>query len=221
VNRNPHIITVDGPAGAGKSTAARDIAQALGYRHIDTGSMYRAAAWGAYRQGIPLDDERALKTAVARMRFRFSNGSIFLNGTNVTDLIRSPEAGQAASQISTHPSVRTILVRRQQRLAREGRVVMEGRDIGTIVLPRAPMKFFLDASPEERGRRRWEELKGSGVKKNLKDITEDIRARDYRDRTRTVGPLRPAADAVLVDTTHNNRDDVKKILLGFIKKKWR
>lgn len=221
MNRNPHIITVDGPAGAGKSTAARDIAQALGYRHIDTGSMYRAAAWGAYRQGIPLDDERALKTAVARMRFRFSNGSIFLNGTNVTDLIRSPEAGQAASQISTHPSVRTILVRRQQRLAREGRVVMEGRDIGTIVLPRAPMKFFLDASPEERGRRRWEELKGSGVKKNLKDITEDIRARDYRDRTRTVGPLRPAADAVLVDTTHNNRDDVKKILLGFIKKKWR
>jgi cytidylate kinase len=215
-------IAVDGPAGAGKSTAARDLARLLNYRHIDTGAMYRAAALGALDRGLPLEDETSLRTAVRKMRIECLPGPrLLLNGRDVTGRLRTPEAGQAASRLSAHPTVRKILVDRQKRLARGGGVVMEGRDIGTVVLPRADVKFFLDASPEERGRRRWKELRAAGARARLADIVEDIRHRDHRDRTRAASPLRAAEDAVVVDTTRCTRAQVTRILLDWIRRKRR
>ena len=216
-------IAVDGPAGAGKSSAARGLARALRYRHIDTGAMYRAAAWGAWKAGLPLDDAAALLRGVRAQRYEFKEtkdgARVFLDGEDVTARLRSPEAGQAASQLSVHPAVRRVLVDRQRRLARGGGVVMEGRDIGTVVLPRADVKFFLDATPEERGRRRWRELRAKGRRASLKKIIDDIRARDHRDRTRAASPLRAADDAVVIDTTGFSLAEVQKILRDWVKRK--
>lgn len=223
--KRPLAIAVDGPAGAGKSSAARGLARALRYRHIDTGAMYRAAAWGAWKSGLPLEDENALLRGVRAMRFEFRESErkplVFLDGEDVTAHLRSPEAGQAASRLSVHPAVRRVLVDRQRRLARGGGVVMEGRDIGTVVLPRADVKFFLDATPEERGRRRWNELREKGQRASLKKIVDDIRARDHRDRTRAASPLRAAEDAVVVDTTGFSLAEVQKILRAWVRKKTR
>lgn len=218
-------IAVDGPAGAGKSSAARGLARGMRYRHIDTGAMYRAAAWGAWKAGLPLEDEKALLRGVRAMRFEFQErggkSAVLLNGEDVTGHLRSPEAGQAASRLSVHPAVRRVLVNRQRRLARGGGVVMEGRDIGTVVLPRADVKFFLDATPEERGRRRWKELREKGQRGSLKKIVEDIRARDHRDRTRAASPLRAADDAVVIDTTGFSLAEVQSVLRAWVKEKTR
>jgi cytidylate kinase len=223
--KRPLTIAVDGPAGAGKSSAARGLARALRYRHIDTGAMYRAAAWGAWRAGLPLDDAAALLRGVRAQRYEFketNDGSrVLLNGEDVTAHLRSPEAGQAASRLSIHPAVRRVLVDRQRRLARGGGVVMEGRDIGTVVLPRADVKFFLDATPEERGRRRWKELRAKGQRASLGKIIEDIRARDHRDRTRAASPLRAADDAVVIDTTGFSLPEVQQVLRTWVRRKTR
>ncbi len=215
-------IAIDGPAGAGKSTAARDLAAALGLRYVDTGAMYRGVAWAAVRAGIPPDDRRQVRKLLPRTRISFSGEKsprLFVNGQDASAAIRTPDVSQAASRLATVPEVRTFLVRAQRRLARGGGVVMEGRDIGTVVLPRADLKFFLDASVEERARRRWLELRAAGKRESRTAIETAIRERDQRDRTRAVSPLRAAPDAVVLDTTHDPRARVKRLLLGWVRRK--
>lgn len=215
------VIAVDGPAGAGKSSAARGLARALGFRHIDTGAMYRAAAWAALRAGVPLDAERALIRVVGKTRFDFTDGATRVDGVDVAAAIRTPEVAGAASAIAVRPRLRKILVDRQRRMGRGGGVVMEGRDVGTVVFPRAHVKFFLDATPEERARRRWKELRAKGPAPTLAEILRSIRERDDRDRNRAASPLRAAADAVVVDTTGHTLPEVGRLLLAEIRRKAR
>jgi cytidylate kinase len=218
----PLTIAIDGPAGAGKSTSARDLAQALALRYIDTGAMYRGVAWAALRAGLPPDHRAKVRKLLPRIKLSFSEEKLprlLVNGEDASLAIRTPEVSQAASRLATVPEVRTFLVRAQRRMARGGGVVMEGRDIGTVVLPKADLKFFLDASVEERARRRWKELQSGKTKQSLAAIETAIRERDHRDRTRAVSPLRAASDAVVLDTTRDSRTRVKKLLLAWVHRK--
>jgi cytidylate kinase len=222
MTRRSLTIAIDGPAGAGKSTSAQDLAHALGLRYVDTGAMYRGVAWAAVRAGIPPDSRTQVRKILARTRLTFTDEKrprLFVNGEDASVAIRTPEVSQAASRLATVPDVRTFLVRAQRGLARGGGVVMEGRDIGTVVLPKADLKFFLDASVEERARRRWKELRAKGKRDKLKDIEAAIRERDQRDRTRAVSPLCAASDAVVLDTTHDSRTRVKRLLLDWVRRK--
>jgi cytidylate kinase len=215
-------IAIDGPAGAGKSTSAQDLAQALHLRYIDTGAMYRGVAWAAVRAGIPPDNRAQVRKILPRTKISFSDEKsprLLVNGEDASLAIRTAEVSQAASRLATVPEVRTYLVRAQRRLARGGGVVMEGRDIGTVVLPNADLKFFLDASVEERARRRWKELQAAGKRQSRIAIENAIRERDHRDRTRAVSPLRAASDAVVLDTTRDSRLRVKKLLLAWVDRK--
>jgi cytidylate kinase len=212
-------VAIDGPAGAGKSTAARGLAEELGLTYVDTGAMYRAVAWKAIRAG--LRDPDALSRLASRTKIQFrktrAGRRILADGLDVTDAIRSPEVSQGASLVAVVPGVRRALVRRQRAMARAGGVVMEGRDIGTVVLPDADFKFFIDASVKERARRRWEEMRGGSVRAALKDVERDILRRDRRDRGRKDSPLRPADDAVVVDTTKNRAAQTLSVLLKSIR----
>lgn len=200
-------IAIDGPGSAGKGTIARAVARSLGYAYVDTGAMYRAVALFAGRSGLDLDapDEDALTELARRLQFAFGwDGDILqveVDGEDVTRAIRSEEAGQGASRVSALPGVRQALLGLQRELASEGGVVMDGRDIGTVVLPEAELKIFLDAELEERARRRHEELVRRGEVVRFDAVLEDLRARDARDRSRDTAPLRPADDAVVIDTT--------------------
>ncbi|MBI2972174.1 MAG: (d)CMP kinase [Armatimonadetes bacterium] len=199
------IIAIDGPVGAGKSTVAMAVAAALRYRYVDTGAMYRSVAWLAKSQGVDLRNERAVATLARSVSIEFvtANGRprILVNGTDVTDIIRSPEVSHAASVVSAHPAVREGLVAEQRRLGASGGVVMEGRDIGTVVFPDADVKVFLDASPAERARRRYQELVAKGVRVDFESLKRAEEERDRRDTTRAHSPLRRAEDAVVIDTT--------------------
>jgi len=197
------VITVDGPAGAGKSTASRALAERLGYAYVDTGAMYRAVGVVAHERGVPLDDDEALAGLLAALRFELcgGGGGMAVDGRDVSQAIRRPEAGELASRVSTRPIVRDRLVAMQRELAAAGGVVMEGRDIGTVVCPDAPLKIYLTATPAERARRRAVELRARGETVDEAALAADLAARDHRDSTRTVAPLRPAADAELLDTT--------------------
>jgi cytidylate kinase len=215
-------IAIDGPAGAGKSTSAKDLANALGLRYIDTGAMYRGVAWAVVQAGVAPDDRKRVCAVLARTALTVSDGaqpSLLVNGQDVSSKLRTPEVGEAASRLATVPEVRTYLVRTQRKMARGGGVVMEGRDIGTVVLPRADIKFFLDASVEERARRRWKELRAKGRSELRSAIEAAIRERDHRDRTRAVSPLRAADDAVVLDTTRDSRARVKRMLLDWVCRK--
>ncbi|MBK8575799.1 MAG: (d)CMP kinase [Elusimicrobia bacterium] len=220
--RRSLTIAIDGPAGAGKSTSAQDLAQALGLRYIDTGAMYRGVAWAAVQEGLAPDNRSQVRKILSRTRLTLSDEKrprLFVNGVDASLAIRTPQVSQAASRLATVPEVRTFLVRAQRVLARGGGVVMEGRDIGTVVLPNADLKFFLDASVEERARRRWKELRAKGKKDSLRSIASAIRERDLRDRTRAVSPLCASPDAVVLDTTHNSRVQVKRLLLDWVRRK--
>lgn len=215
-------VAIDGPAGAGKTTAARQLARVLGLRYVDTGAMYRGLAWAALRAGVPPDHRRRVTSLLSRLRLTLSEDRIprlRVNGVDVSTFIRTPAVSQAASRMATVPEVRTFLVRAQRRLAREGGVVMEGRDIGTVVLPRAEVKFFLDASVEERALRRWKEVRAAGKAGSLRSIERAIRERDFRDRSRAVSPLRAAPDAVVVDTTGLPLPRVIRILADWVRRK--
>ncbi len=203
------IIAIDGPAGSGKSTTARGVASALGYAYLDTGAMYRAAALAIHRKDSRATDEAALdvlKDSSIDVAFSDGSMSIFLDGENVTADIRTPEIGVVASQVGTLPALRRRLVEQQRMLidslhqANAG-VVVEGRDIGTVVAPDADLKFFMIASIEERARRRVDQLHASGEEVALADVIEEIRRRDDRDRNRDASPLLQADDAIVVDTT--------------------
>jgi cytidylate kinase len=201
------IIAIDGPAGAGKSTIARHLARHFGLLNLETGAMYRAFALKALRAGLPLDDGDALEELAAETSISLDAGEeenrVLLDGEDVTGLIRNPTVTDAASRVSTFPAIRTWMVRLQQQLGAEGGVVMEGRDIGTVVFPHAPVKIFLDAAPEVRGQRRYEQMgqQGRAPVAPPNEILRELHARDERDRNRADSPLKPASDAVLLDST--------------------
>ena len=199
------MIAIDGPAGAGKSTVARKVAAALGYLYIDTGAMYRALTLAVLRAGVPVDDPAAVAAAVAGVRIRLepspAGNRVFLDEEDVTAAIRSPEVSAAVSQVAAIPEVRRRLVTLQRQLAAEGGVVMDGRDIGTVVLPHADLKVFLTADLEERVRRRYLELQAAGHGLDLEEIRSNLEERDRLDTGRAVSPLRIADDAVIIDTT--------------------
>lgn len=196
------IIAIDGPSGAGKGTLARTVAERLGYRHVDTGAMYRAIAWKATQAGVSLDQEADVARLASSAEIDQRDGRISVDGSDVTRAIRTPEADKAAAAVAKLPRVRSVLVARQRELGAGGGVVMEGRDIGSVVFPEADVKIYLDASAEERARRRATDASHSGgLNATIETVHRALAARDQTDRTRTVAPLTLAADAVYVDTT--------------------
>lgn len=213
------VIAVDGPAGAGKSSAARALARALGFRHIDTGAMYRAAAWALLQTKTPLHRPARVLQTLRKTSFDFSDGKTSVGGQDVAPALRTAAVTQAASAVATVPAVRRLLVQRQREMGRGGGVVMEGRDVGTVVFPRAPLKFFLDASPQERALRRWKELRRGGQRPALATIERAIRERDHRDRTRAVSPLKAAPDAIVIDSTGVSLAGVRRLLLREFEKR--
>jgi cytidylate kinase len=195
------IIAIDGPSGAGKGTVARTVSEHLGYRHIDTGAMYRAVAWKAHHDGLSLDDESSVAALATRAELTVEGGLVAIDGHDVTRDIRTPEVDKAAASVARLGKVREVLVRRQRDQGRDGGVVMEGRDIGTVVFPNADVKVYLDASPEERARRRANDPAHTGSRAGQAAVAEAIEARDKSDTTRTVSPLTLASDAEYLDTT--------------------
>lgn len=213
------IVAIDGPAGAGKSTLARRLAARLGYLYIDTGAMYRAVALWALREGIPLNDAARIEQLAEHAVIELSESGIGLNGEDVSTDIRAAEIADAASRVSALPAVRRAMVRQQQRLGASASVVMEGRDIGTVVFPEASVKIYLDADPRVRAQRRLNDLEARGESASLDDVERDIRQRDERDRTRADSPLRQAPDAVYFDSTGLNVDEVEEALLRIVREK--
>src|SRR5262245_13793447 len=212
------IIAIDGPAGAGKSTVARAVARRLGYLFINTGAMYRAVAWKALREGVPLDDAGAVGRLAGESLIELTGDvdstRVLIDGRDITGEIATPQVGQAASMVSTISAVRRALVARQQRMGRDGGVVMEGRDIGTQVFPNAEVKIYLDASPEARAQRRYDEdlARGFAVA-SPEEMKEAIERRDHRDKTRADSPLLRAEDAVYIDSSAMTVDEVVERIL--------
>lgn len=222
MKKNGLVIAIDGPSGAGKSTAARHLAERLGYIYIDTGAMYRAIGWKAKREGIDPADETRLADLCSRTEITIkkdnSDPRFSVNGIDVTGEIRTPEMGMMASAVSKSPAVRARLLTLQRELGRGGGVVMDGRDIGTVVFPDADVKFYLEASAGERGKRRYLELKAKGMDVDRAQITKEIEERDRQDSGRALAPLKKADDALLIDSSAMSIDDVLDRMLSEIKK---
>ncbi len=216
-------IAIDGPAGAGKSTIAKRVANELGYIYVDTGAMYRAMAYYMVTNNIDIEDNNALEQACARIKIEISyeNGAqqVYLNGENVTPYLRTEETGNMASKSSAKAPVRAALLDLQRDMAQEYNVVMDGRDIGTNVLPKAEVKIYLTASSHERANRRYKELVEKGEKPDFDKIEADIIERDNRDMNRTIAPLKRAEDAVLVDSSEMGIEEVVKTILSIAEQK--
>lgn len=223
--RRKPVIAIDGPAGAGKSTAAMALAQALGLLYVDTGAMYRALTLVALRRGIDPSDGSSLERLASEVRIEavYRRGEpspyrVLADGEDVTEAIRRPEVSGAVSEVSAHPGVRSRMTEMQRMMAAEGGVVMEGRDVGTVVLPEADLKFFITASPGERARRRHRELLEKGIRVTEEEVERDISHRDLLDSTRSTAPLRRAPDALLVDTTDLTPEEVLLRLLEAVER---
>lgn len=213
-------IAIDGPAGAGKTTIAREVARRLGYKYVDSGAMYRAVAWKTLKLGITLSNEESIIKAAGEMNIDFAEGDgscIFVDGVDVSKAIRMPEVTRLSSPVSAISGVRRHLVTQQQRLAEGGGVVMEGRDIGSIVLPDAEIKVFLTASVDERARRRHAEMQTVGMKVDLESLKHEIEERDHRDSTRSDSPLTKATGAVVIDTDNLSIEEVIQRILVLCK----
>lgn len=216
-------IAIDGPSGAGKSTVGRFLAKRLGYTYIDTGAMYRAVALKAKENSTMLDDELTLQQWVSSLSITFimegEKTRVLCDGKDITEAIRSPEISRLASDISRRKSVREALVQMQREMGKGGGVVLEGRDIGTVVAPDAEVKFYLDAETEERVRRRFNELVEKGMKVDFKETFKEVTKRDHNDMHRVLSPLKKADDAVLIDSTHRSVEDVIEEMIRIVRKK--
>ena len=215
----PLTIAIDGPSGAGKGTVARVVATELGFRHIDSGAMYRAVGWKALAEGVPLGDERAVAALAERSIIALDAPSVTIDRVDVTRAIRTPAIDRAATAVARLPAVRAVLVARLRELGAGGRVVMEGRDIGTVVFPNADVKIYLAAAPDERARRRANDPAHSGGPTAVAEVATALTARDEIDRTRAASPLSVAADAVVVDTTGKPVDDVVREVLAVVRER--
>ncbi|MCI7232380.1 MAG: (d)CMP kinase [Oscillospiraceae bacterium] len=215
-------IAIDGPAGAGKSTIARKAAAELGYIYVDTGALYRSVAYYCISAGadvsVPESVEKLLPEITPELRFIDGVQHVFVNGSDVSDKIRTPEVSMAASKVSAIPAVRAFLFDLQKKIARENDIIMDGRDIGTVVLPDADLKIFLTASPEARADRRYAELKNKPDAPAYEQVLADIIKRDHDDSTRAIAPLKQADDAVLCDTTELSLEESVQTIIGMIKK---
>ena len=205
-------ICLDGPAGSGKSTISRMVAEKAGFVHLDTGAIYRGLAWLSDREGVSWDDEPGLAKLAANMELEFFSNeglpSVRVAGEDVTHAIRTPRMGEGASRVSRHPAVREALLELQRAVGRKGSLVAEGRDVGTVVFPDAELKIYLDASVEERARRRLKDYEAAGERTTLEDVMAAIRERDARDSGRAAAPLKAAEDAIRLDTTGLSPDEV-------------
>jgi cytidylate kinase len=217
------IIAIDGPSGAGKSTAAKNLAKRLGYTYIDTGAMYRAVALRARREIVCLENEEGLYQWASSLHIVFAReeeeARILCDGEDVTEAIRSPEISLLASDISKKKGVRKALVKMQREMGRGGGIVLEGRDIGTVVFPKADIKFYLDAETEERAKRRYDELIKKKVKVDFQQVREEVIRRDENDMGRTLSPLRMAEDAIRIDSTHQSAEEVTEEMLRIVQQK--
>ncbi len=211
------IVTIDGPAGAGKSTVARRLAARLGFQFLDTGAMYRAVAWAAARDGIAWDDAPAIAQLAARLQVTCDGPRVLVDGQDVTESIRSPEVTALTRHVADNRQVRAHLVDQQRRLAQGQCFVTEGRDQGTVAFPDAACKFFLTASPAERARRRQAELAARGQQVTIADVRAQQDQRDQRDQTRTVGALTPAPDALIIPTDGMPLDEVVERLASLVR----
>ena len=214
------LITIDGPAGAGKTTVSRELADRLGYQYVDTGALYRGVAVVASQSGIEAEDDEGLERICSALALRFQKspqGSRLLaNNNDITDLLRTPEISMQASAVSARPIVRAFLLDLQRKLGREKSVVFEGRDMGTVVFPDADVKFFLVASAEVRAKRRYDEL-APDSDTTLEAVTDDMKARDHNDSTRSLAPLKPADDAVIIDSSNLSLEDVIECMIEHIR----
>jgi len=221
MTRPQPVIAIDGPAGVGKSTTSRELARRLGYTLVDTGALYRGVALAARERGISWDDELAVAALCDEIELGFASQDdgtprLLLDGVDRGDDIRTPEMSAGASQVSAYPGVRRALLGIQRRLGAEGGVVLEGRDIGTVVFPDAEVKLFLTASAEERARRRVKDLESKGIRVDYDELLRQIKARDEADSTRAIAPLRPAEDAVILDSTSLDMEAVVRHVLELV-----
>jgi cytidylate kinase len=216
---SPVIVAIDGPSGAGKGTVARAVAAALGYRHVDSGAMYRAVGWKALRDGIPLTAEESVAQLAAASSIDVGAASVTIDGVDVTRAIRTPEIDRAAASVARLPKVREVLVARQREIARHPGIVMEGRDIGTVVFPDADVKLYLDASAEERARRRAADPAHSGGPTAVAEVATLLTERDRLDSTRATSPLYIASDAIVINTTDKSIEAVVAEVLTVVRAK--
>ncbi len=214
-------VAIDGPSGAGKSTVAKALAKRLGYIYIDTGAMYRSVALRAKEKSISPDDELALGRLASSLRIALvpegEESRVFCDGLDITEAIRTPEISRLASHISKQKEVREALVRMQREMGREGGVILEGRDIGTVVFPDAEVKFYLDAEGSERARRRFDEMVEKGIKVDLKETQEELVQRDHNDMHRIHSPLKKADDAIYIDSTHRPVEEIVEEMVRIVK----
>ncbi len=215
------VIAIDGPAGSGKSTTARLLASQLGFVYLDTGAMYRALTWFALRNDIPIDDGSKLTGVAQKLKIEFQMDGelnrVYLNGADITEEIRTPEVTKAVSQVSAHPGVRREMVKRQKEIGKKGNIVAEGRDTTSVVFPDAGIKVYLDASIQERARRRLLELSRNGVSSTLEEQVKDLERRDKYDSTREVSPLKKTRDALVIDTTNLTIEEQVDRIIKLIK----
>lgn len=219
-----YSIAIDGPSGAGKSSLARECAKAFGFLYVDTGAIYRTVGLAAFRRGLDRRDEQAVAAMLPELEIRMAYNDegeqrMYLNGEDVSAAIRMPEISICASDVSALPAVRAYLLEMQRKMAREHNVIMDGRDIGTVVLPDAELKIFLTASAEARAERRMKELQAKGVQADFSEVLREIKYRDEQDSNRETAPLKPAEDSVLVDTTEIDFEQSAALLRSIIREK--